>query len=185
MHAEQGGEQLNHVLGPDAACHQDRVRLSGTLVQYRQQLQPSPVLRLIHEEIVAPDMVLVLGAPAPAAMLAAAHALPFPLHLGDVKPPEPPEPLHPFSIHALPFPLQERPDPPIPVAGMTPSATSRSLKARSRSRLRPTNRWLDRGWPITRHARRSATPHRRCTCITAARLRVWLRSFPWRPRAGC
>src|SRR5574337_30881 len=116
MHAEQRGEQRDHVLGPDASLDQDRVRLSGELIQDRQQLQPSPVLRLIHDEIVAPDMVLVLGTPAPAAVLAAAQALPFPLHLRDAKPLVPPESLYSFAIHSPPLPAQERPDPPIPVA---------------------------------------------------------------------
>jgi len=109
MHTKQGSEQFDHVLGPDAAGHQDRVRLSGTLVQHRQQFQPSPVFRLIHHEIVTPDLVLVLGASALTLVLAAAQPLSCPLRLRDAQSSVPPEPLHPCAIDAPPVPAQEGP----------------------------------------------------------------------------
>jgi hypothetical protein len=65
------------------------------------------------------------------------------------------------------------------------SSTVRPVSGASSSRIRAVERRAARGWPNTRHARRSLTSgSTRWTFSTAAGQHAGLRSFPWRPPAG-
>ncbi len=55
------GQKLDHLLGTDAPFHQDRQALPQVLVDQREQAQHAPIVRPRRHEVVASDVVRLLG----------------------------------------------------------------------------------------------------------------------------
>ncbi len=118
MHLEQVGQLLNYILGGDAPLCQNRVRFARVLVENRQHLESTAVLRLIHDKIVAPYVILVLGSQALRTVLAAPQTPPLTLNLRYAQSFLSPQTLNPFTVYTPALPPQQCPGVPIPATRM-------------------------------------------------------------------
>src|SRR5690606_23907919 len=103
MDAEQIRQQTHDVLGGDASLYQNRMTLARILIDDRQQLQAPTIFRLVHDEIIAPDVVLVRRALPHGAVVAAAESAPLPLPSRNTKSLLAPQTLNSLSIHTPAF----------------------------------------------------------------------------------
>src|SRR5262249_40918941 len=101
---EEGLQRRYHTLGGQAPLHLDRQAFPRRLVAHRQELEPPPVGRLVHHEVVAPDVVGSLGPSPSAAVRARTQATTLPLHLRHLQPLATPEPVDPLEVDRPPLP---------------------------------------------------------------------------------
>src|SRR5690606_32737538 len=99
MHAKQVIQHGDDVGGRDAPLHLERVALSRVLIDDGEELEPPAIGRLVHGEVVAPDVVLVLGPHALRAVFAAPQPAPLSLAPYDLEAVLSPEPLHALPVH--------------------------------------------------------------------------------------
>jgi hypothetical protein len=177
MHLKKVAERDDYILGGDAALHLDAQAPARELVHHRHQLQTLAVGDLIHREVVAPHMVLVLGTMAKIAVLAFTQTPPLSLPMRHREPFGSPEPLDAFAVDPPVLAPEQRVHPTVPVAGMRLRLHLLQLVPIS-LRLHGNQALARSGLNKSRHARHSERPTRCCTCRTAARLRVGLRNFP-------
>src|SRR5579885_519080 len=116
----QPRQDRHHILRRHPSLHFQRQTLAREFIHHRKPLQSPSVGRLIHGEIPAPHLVLVLRfaqrAAVPAVSASAFSPLPQRLPQAFL----PPQPLHPFVIHVAPFSPQQPRHPPIPRTWMLP-----------------------------------------------------------------
>ena len=73
---EQDRKGLHHLLGGYGSFHHYREALPAILVHDRHHLQSAFILRSVHDEVVAPHVVLVLGAPSRTSVLVGIEKVP-------------------------------------------------------------------------------------------------------------
>ena len=143
------------------------------------------VVRPVLDEVVGPDVVVMLGPQPDARSVRQPEPSAFGLLPGDLQPLASPNPLDPLVVDEPACSAQQLGDLAVAVASVLPSKLDDvALSRSSSSRPRGTLRCVERCWPSAAQARRSDTPSSRRTCSMQTRRRAGLRSFPGLPPAG-
>jgi hypothetical protein len=95
---EQVREHVDHIDGLQLAIDANGQAFMGELVDDVEHPVFPPVMGSIVDEVVGPDVVLVLRPQAEAGAIRQPQTAPFGLLVGDFQPRTPPDPLHPLVV---------------------------------------------------------------------------------------
>jgi hypothetical protein len=99
-------------LGPD------RQALTRMLIDHRQHAERSTVRRPVHDEVVGPDMIPILGPEADTGTVIQPEPGPFGLFVEYFEPLPAPDPLHTLMVHMPTLVFEKGRDPPISIAAI-------------------------------------------------------------------
>ena len=110
------GETVEHVVGAQSPCDDDREAAPRELVDHRQHAKLAPVLSLILHEVVAPDVIWPLRPQTDARSVVEPETAAFGLFLRDFQPFPPPDPIDALDADAPAFVDEQLAHAAIPVA---------------------------------------------------------------------
>ena len=116
MDGEQLGQAMQNIVGVQLARRNDGEALAGKLINDRQHTERPAVLRLILDEIIAPDMAGALRPKTDARAVIQPEPAAFRLFLRHFQPFPPPDAIDPLEVHPPTLGTKQRGDPAIAVA---------------------------------------------------------------------
>ena len=119
VNGEQLGEAMQNIIGFQLARGDDGKALARKLINDSQHTERPAVLRLILDEIIAPDMAGALRPKTDARPVIQPEAAAFRLFLRHFEPFPPPDAVDPLEVHPPAFDPKQRGDPPVAVAAVS------------------------------------------------------------------
>ena len=116
---EQLGEAMQNIVGVQLARRDDGEALARKLINDRQHAEGPAVLRLVLDEIIAPDMAGALRSKADAPAVIQPEAAAFGLFLWHFQPFPPPDAIDPLEVRTPAFDAKQRGDPAIAVPAVS------------------------------------------------------------------
>jgi hypothetical protein len=119
MDGEQFGQAMQNIVGVQLARRDDGEALARKLINDRQHAERPAVLRLVLDEIIAPDMAGALRPKTDARAVIQPEAAAFRLFLRHFEPFPPPDAIDPLEVRPPAFDAKQRGDPAIAVAAVS------------------------------------------------------------------